>query len=361
MFKPNMNYHRGFMHWHFVRGQEADPVHCGPLDAVDLRPHVPDGEVDLFRHAGLRQYLIGVQDRRTERDYMTPQVFEGAMRFLEDNHRRPPFFLWIESFAPHEFWDPPRHFADRYFREPGVRDYILPTLARDGTPAEIERTKALYYGYVTFVDKWIGALLEKLDELHLRDDTLVLFLSDHGTELMDNGVFSKNRHGPRDYNQRINWLMRLPGQAHAGARVEPYVLSHDVPATILDLLGIESPEPMQGRSAMPLVRGSAADLHGDTIITAWVERANVRDREWSYVIDTVAPDAEPLLFHTATDPVESRNIAADHPDIVRDRRRRLEEFLGGPLPYTYRHQPDYRNLMNLQRHLEIRQRLGMKL
>jgi arylsulfatase A-like enzyme len=143
--------------------------------------------------------------------------------------------------------------------------------------------------------------------------------------------------------------------------VEPYVLSHDVPATVLDVLGIESPEPMQGRSAMPLVRRTTADLHGDTIITAWVERANVRDREWSYVIDTVTPDAEPLLFHTAADPVESRNVAADHPDIVRDRRHRLEEFLGGSLPYTYRHQPDYRNLMNLQRHLEIRQRLGMTL
>jgi arylsulfatase A-like enzyme len=366
MFKPNMNFHRGFMHWHFVRGQEADPVRCGPLSGVDIRPHVPDGEVDGPMHAGLRQYLVGVQDRRTELDYFTPQLFNGAIRFLEDNHRRPPFFLWIESFAPHEYWDPPRYFADLYYDNPEAKDYILPQIGQDRTgntkktPADIERTKALYYGYVTFVDKWIGVLLDKLEEMRLLDDTLVLFLSDHGTELLDNGVFSKNIHGPRNYNHQINWLMRLPGKERAGTHVEPYVLSHDVPATILDVLGIESPEPMQGRSAWPLVTGAAADLHGDTIVSGWVERACVRDREWAYIVDTVRPDAVPQLFHSGVDPYETKDVAADYPEIVGDRRRTLEDFLGGPLPFTYAHQPDQRSIMTLGRHLEIRRRLGMK-
>jgi arylsulfatase A-like enzyme len=369
MFKPNMNFHRGFMHWHFVRGQEADPVRCGPLDAVDIRPHVPQDEAagapESPLYTALRQYLIGVQGRRREEDYFTPQVFRNAVRFLEDNHRRPPWLLWIESFAPHEYWDPPRAFADRYFRDPQARDYILPQIGqnREGnvskTPAEIERTKALYYGYVTFVDKWIGVLLEQLDRLRLLDETIVMFLSDHGTELMDNGVFSKNIHGPRDYNQRLNWIVRLPGAAHAGTHVEPFVLSHDVPATILDLLGIESPEPLQGRSAWPLVTGAASDLHGDTIVSGWVERACVRDREWAYIVDTVRPDAEPLLFHTAVDPAESHDVASAYPALADDRRRNLEDFLGGPLPFTYGHQPDRRNIMTLARHLEIRRRLGI--
>ena len=186
-----------------------------------------------------------------------PQVFANAVRFLEDNRRRPPWLLWIESFAPHEYRDPPRAFADRYFRDPQASDYILPQIGQNRE-----------------------------------------------------GNVSKNIHGLRDYNQRLNWLVRLPGKAHAGTRVEPFVLSHDVPATILDLLGIESPEPLQGRSAWPLVTGAAGDLHGDTIITGWVERACVRDREWAYIIDTVRPDAEPLLFHTALDPAESHNVAA---------------------------------------------------
>ena len=115
------------------------------------------------------QYLVGIQDRRTELDYFTPQVFNNAIRFLEDNHRRPPFFLWIESFAPHEYWGPPRYFADLYYDNPEAKDYILPQIGQDRTgntkktPADIERTKALYYGYVTFVDKWVGGLGDKCE------------------------------------------------------------------------------------------------------------------------------------------------------------------------------------------------------
>jgi len=367
MFKPNMNFTRGFMHWDFIRGQEADPLRCGPLDAVDLAPNVPAGEQADLRHAGLRQYLVGVQDRRTETDYFTPRVFTRAGRFLEDNYQRPPFFLWIDSFAPHEYWDPPRQFADRYYQNPEARDFILPQIGqnRQGqtqkSEADIERTKALYYGYVSFVDKWIGAFLNKLTDLRLWDETIVMFVSDHGTELLDNGVFSKNIHGPRNYNHQLNWFIRLPEKRRAGTRVEPFVLSHDLPATVLDLLGIEPLEPMEGRSVWPLVTGEAADLHGDCIITGWTSRACVRDRQWAYIIDTVAPDAEALLFHSASDPYETRDVAAEHPEIVRDRRRRLEDFLGGPLPFEYVHRPDRRNVMSLRRHLQIRRERGMPL
>ncbi|MDP6040546.1 MAG: sulfatase-like hydrolase/transferase, partial [Candidatus Latescibacteria bacterium] len=173
MFKPNMNFTRGFMHWNFVRGQEADPLHCGPIDAVDLGPHVPEEELGDLRNAGIRQYLIGIQDRRTELDYFTPQVMNGAIRFLEDNYQRPPFFLWIDSFAPHEYWDPPMYFADKYFKDSGAKDFILPQVMNrmEKDEANVERTKALYYGYVTFVDKWLGALLNKIDDMKLWDDT----------------------------------------------------------------------------------------------------------------------------------------------------------------------------------------------
>ena len=365
MFKPNMNFTRGFLHWDFVRGQEADPLHCGPLDAVDLRRHVPDGEADDLRHAGLRRYLLNVRDRRTELDYFTPRLVNGAVRFLEDNYRHAPFFLWMDSFAPHEYWDPPRYFADRYYADPAAKDFILPQLGQSRTEqtgktaADIERTKALYYGYVTFVDKWLGVLFDKLTDMGLWDDTIVCFVSDHGTELLDNGVFSKNLHGPRNYNQQLNWLIRHPDRSFDGRHVEPFVLSHDLPATILDLAGVAPPEPMQGRSVWPLVTRAATDVHGDTIIGGWVERACVRDREWCYIVDTIRPDAQALLFHSANDPYETRDVAADFPAIVRDRRHRLEEFLGQSLPATYAHQPDYRNIPTLRRLLEIRERRGM--
>ena len=366
MFKPNMNFHRGFMHWQFVRGQEADPLRCGPLNTVDIRPHVPEGESTNNLHNGLRQYLVGVQGRRTELDYFTPQVFLGACRFLEDNYRRAPFFLWVDSFAPHEYWDPPRYFADLYYSDPAAKDFILPQIGqrqRDGqygkSESEIERTKALYYGYVTFVDKWIGALLNKLDDLKLWDDTVVMFVTDHGTELMDNGIFSKNINGPRDYNHRLNWFIRHPDQQYAGRTIDELVLSHHLPATVLDLVGAEPLEPMEGRSAWPMVTGEGDSLDGDVVCCGWTHRACVRDRGWAYIIDTVAPDAQPLLFHTATDPYETKDVSADHRGLCRDRLSRLENYLGQSLPATYAHVPDDRNIMTLARHIAIRRERGM--
>lgn len=97
----------------------------------------------------------------------------------------------------------------------------------------------------------------------------------------------------------------------------------------------------------------------DTSITSWVERACVRDRKWCYIIDTIRPDAEALLFYSTSDPYETRDVVAERPAIVRDRRRQLEEFLGASLPVRYIHQPDQRNIPTLGLHLDSRRRLGL--
>ena len=366
MFKPCGNYHRGFMDWDFIRGQEADPIRRGPLDVVDLTPHVPDDLETTRLHTTLHTYLINVAERQREEDYFTPRVFKSAMRFLEDNYRHGPLFLWVDSFAPHEFWDPPRQFADRYFSDPAAKDFILPQMAnhRDRatiTQADIERTRALYYGYVSFVDKWAGALLNKVDELGILDESIIVFTSDHGTELADNGHFGKNGHGPRIYNARIPLSFRMPGAELAGTHVEPYVLSHDLHATLLDLAGVDYPEPIQGRGLWPLVTGEADDLHGDQFISSWSAQACVRDRQWAMIVNTVVPGAKPELFHTAEDPYEGTDVAEVNPGVVGERLKALEELLGGPLPATYGHQPDDRNDCSLRRHVEVRQELGMPL
>ncbi len=368
MFKPCGNFHRGFLVWDFIRGQEADPIRRGDLAAVDLTPHVPDDLEPTRLHTTLRNYLINVRDRRREEEYFTPQVFRSAARFVEDNYLHGPFFLWVDSFAPHEFWDPPMHFADRYFADPSAKQFVLPQMAnyRDQatvTAADIERTKALYYGYVTFVDKWIGMLLDKLDELRLWDDTIVVFTSDHGTEVDDNGAFGKNEHGPREYCARIPLMIRLPGAERAGTHVQPYVLSHDLHATLLDLVGVDYPEPIEGRSLWPLVTGELDDLHGDTIITSWSSgnRACVRDRQWALIVGLSSPQPQPELFHSAVDPDEGDNAAEQFPDVVADRIARLEDFLGQSLPAQFDEEPDDRNPCNLHRHIELRQNLGLPL
>ncbi|MER3406129.1 MAG: sulfatase, partial [Chloroflexota bacterium] len=125
------------------------------------------------------------------------------------NHADGPFLLWIEAFDPHEPWDPPRQYADRYCPDFEGTEFIFPpAAARVGTEREKERTKALYLGEVTYMDEWVGRLMNELADLGRLDDTIVMLLSDHGTELLDHGEFGKRAHALYAHNTQLNWIVR---------------------------------------------------------------------------------------------------------------------------------------------------------
>ena len=90
-------------------------MRSGPLSAIDTSPYHPDGKNDPKIWPTLTQYLLNMLDRHSEEDYLTPRVFRRANEWLEENREHAPWFLWIDSFAPHERWDPPMEFADAYF------------------------------------------------------------------------------------------------------------------------------------------------------------------------------------------------------------------------------------------------------
>jgi len=328
MFKPTMNFTRGFMSWDFIRGQENDALRNGPLSRIDLRRHMPADLATPEKAPGMAQYLLNVLDRQSEEDYFAPRVFRSASRWLQDNRDNAPFFLWIDSFTPHEHWDPPLHFADRYYQDESVCDFIYPQMAQNHRPftdTEIRRTKALYYGYVTFVDKWIGYFLNTVDDLKLWDETLILFVSDHGTELMDKTQFGKSAQAMHPFNFRLNFWAR-----------HEMVQNIDLLPTALEALGIAH-EPVDGRSVLPLLRGGAPIR--DHVITGWGPWASVRDGEWNLIVNTTAEDPQARLYRHVDDPDETRDVASDHAAVVGDMRGKLEALLGDTLPTTFVHQP----------------------
>jgi arylsulfatase A-like enzyme len=339
LFKPTMNFTRGFISHDYIRGQEMDRVRSGPLSKIDLKPHLHPNETDPKRHSGLTQYLLNMLDRESEEDYLAPKVFRSASRWIDDNSEQKPFFLWIESFTPHEFWDPPKHFADAYFKKEGVVDYMYPQFFQDRfkfNEDEIRRTKALYYGYCTFVDKWIGRFLEKLDEHKLWDDTVVIFTSDHGTELHDKGRFGKSdRLHP--YNTRLNLMIRHPEKSMHGKTSHAFVQNIDLAPTICQLMGVESKEPYDGINLLPLLEGKTQKVR-DYAIGAWMQSAYVRDDHYNYCVDTYDPSKRTELYDLQADPRECENIAAAKPKQIAEMRAKLEALLGAPLPAKYAHQ-----------------------
>lgn len=337
MYKPTQNFARGFAAWDFIRGHEADPWRSGSIDLLELqkytRPEIEKGEgPDPI----LIQYLLNNRDLRGPEDRIPARLFRSAIRFLADNRNNRPFFLWVDSFSPHEPCDPPREYADAY--DPAWDEDWLPIHCHNPDVSEQirRRVTAQYYGEVTHVDHHLGRLLDALNDFGLSDDTLVVVLSDHGTELWDHGEVRKGFHGVRyRHNAEILCAVRFPGGEHAGRRVEGFVLSHDIVPTLLDLAGVPHP-PMDGENLMPLVTGESVDWR-DHIVTGWANvgrstRAAVRTADFAYTCDADAADLDEFLFDVQADPGEMRNIAPDRPEITAAHRAHLHAYLG-ELPY----------------------------
>ena len=342
MFKPTQNFTRGFCSWDFIRGQEGDPVRSGPLSAVDVSPYHPEGKNDLTLWPTLTQYLLNMLDRHTEEDYLTPRVFRRASKWLEENRENAPWFLWIDSFAPHERWDPPMEFADAYFVSEGTRNYIQPQLinGKNPSPAEIERTKALYYGYVTFVDKWVGVFLDKLEQMGLLEDTVVIFTSDHGTELWDQGRFGKGQNRLMGYNTRIPLVVRLPGGKEQGSARSDLVQHQDLFPTICRLMGLEPPEEfgLAGRDLF-----DPSEQAPEHVIIGWGPNASVRSARWNLTLDFTQKDGVQALYDLRRGREERVDVRSAHPRVVRKLIAFLEETLG-PLPYEIKHRGDSRQV-----------------
>ena len=350
IFKATQNFTRGFFNFDFVRGQETDNWRGGSVDLVrEEAERCVKGNLDPARHASLVQYLLNKRHFKSEAELTGGIVIQRAMDWLKENHDDGPFMLWLESFDPHEPWDPPRDYANRYYDFPkgkdGVEFIYPPEAARVGTDEEKERTKALYYGEITYMDAMIGRLLNTLADLKRLDDTLVMVTCDHGTELLDHGRFGKSADHLYAHNTQVNWIVRLPdGHPHeAGARgrtIDAFVQNHDIVPTALDLMGllqhwpgatsVDRPE-WAGQSAKGLIEGTGSTGGREYVITGWGDMASVRDRDWNYVVKFESPEGTERLYNLKDDPLEQTNVAAGNADVIRERRLRLESLLGQEL------------------------------
>ena len=366
MFKATQNFTRGFVSWDYVRGQEGDTYRLG-ADSFKAA-----GQVDPTR-MGPAAYLYQVRKRERDEDYFVAQVLDRAGSFVEQIQDAAPYCLWVESFSPHEFWDPPMRFADAYYQKDGLRNYIVPQLlnrvpasaagtnvaqnrrvtqgvnvlepGQEPSADDVARTKALYQGYCTFCDERFGRFLDRLEQTGALRDSVVAVLSDHGTEVWDKGQFGKAGSRLYPYNTQINLIIRHPEGEGAGQRVDTFVQNQDVLPTLLGLLGVPHPR-LDGDNLWPLVTGSAganALKARDHVVIGWDVFASVRDQEWNLIVNTTDPEKDLRLLHLPDDASESCNVASENPRVVARQIARLEAQLGMPLPAAYQHRP-LRNL-----------------
>ena len=310
---PDMNYHRNFSAYRWVRGQEYDPwVSAPPRRSIDdyVNAHYPD----TWKRR-IEQFLANTDGFTTEEDWFPSKVVQKATNWLETNRSHDRTLLWVDSFDPHEPWDPPDRF-DTYTDPSYVGPRLIMPMGGQAsdwaTPEQISHIQGLYAGEAAFVDHCLGRLFESLKSLGYYDDSIIVLMADHGHPLCDHGKFLKG--GDRMYNEllKVPFMVRMPRGENGGRRTQAIVQFHDVLPTVLDAIGQSgNASAMNGRSFLDVLKGDA-DGHRDVIITGYhgaVDRCT-RDRTWSYV---QRPEDEPdELYNLADDPAERENLIDSH-------------------------------------------------
>ena len=335
-FKPKMNFHRGFDSWQWIRGQETDLWQSGPEEKFDPKKHMPEHLWNENYDRQMRQYLMNTQDIRGEEDYFCARSFRTAMTWLERNRNTSPFMLWIDTFDPHEPWDAPERFQKMYCDQYPCERFLFGYGVRneDIRDEDLPAIRGLYAAEVSFVDMWFGRLLTRMEELGLMEDTLILFSTDHGTHLGEEGYVQKAPPGPlNSFVAQLPLIVRHPDTAYAGRRVDELVSSIDCMPTLLELLSIEDRPEMDGENAWALVTGESDTIH-ERVFTQFGPFAAVRDRTWHYFQHTKGEksDTVPCLYDLEDDPGERHNVVDQHPEVVREMRGYLEKRLGISLP-----------------------------
>jgi len=228
-------------------------------------------------------------------------VNEALLPWLRENHDA-PFFVWAHYFDPHQPFEPPPPYDQLFATDP-------------------------YLGEIAYADECLGVLLDELEALGVADRTLVVLVSDHGEGLGDHNELT---HSVLTYNStlRVPLVIRVPGGSPRV--IESRVGTVDIVPTVLDLLGMEIPEVVQGTSRAPDVRGTGTTapgtLYAETlsprIAHGWGELRVLFDDGFKYIFGP-----RPELYDLSVDPNEHHDLISERPDVAERMREELGVFV----------------------------------
>ena len=270
---------------------------------------------------------------RVEADMKSLYQLRLADEFI-GAHKQEPFALWLSFQEPHSPYDFPvedrDHFNPRRFPVPRVGPEDsgqVPLIFRDLSPEEKQGIIASYYTSVRFLDRNVGRALDLLKKHGLEENTLVVYLADHGYCLGQHGRFEK--HCGYTPALHVPLMMRWPGKIRQGV-VNEFTEHIDLPHTLTDLLGLEALPVRHGNSLRPYLEGKATQPR-DHIFSAYLENEEcfVMDGKWKFIFgsgqrartdgyetENPKPGRYVKLFDLQKDAGEFTNLAKAQPKVV---------------------------------------------
>jgi arylsulfatase A-like enzyme len=338
--RDGMGYDRGFLTFNEIPGHYYVAKGGGRrrMDALDVR----------------RSY-------RLEADCFAPQTFAKAMQWLE-LHYKEDFFLYIDTWDPHEPWNAPTYYTELYW--PGYDgELIRPVYGYwqdmpGFTEEKVKKAHATYCGEMTMVDTWVGNLLRQAEYMGLMENTAIIFTTDHGYYFGEHGglygkmVFAKDA-GPgagawarSPYYEEVTavpLIIYIPGVAPA--KYSGLTSAVDLMPTVLDIMGVEIPSRVEGRSLLPMLKNPAlpgrdyvisgspfinagdTDLLVDHVLRQGVTTSmvTITTDDWSLLYDVEPGGSE--LYDMKTDRKQEKNVITQHPQVARELHQLLVKFM----------------------------------
>jgi arylsulfatase A-like enzyme len=259
-------------------------------------------------------------------DYLTDQLTEEALAFLEANRAR-PFYLQLWHYTVHSPLLGKKDLVDKYAAIPGANG----------------QSNAVYAAMIESMDESVGRILDKLDQLQLADRTIVVFTSDNGGAVhfgkppaTSNAPLRLGKGHAYEGGLRVPLLVKAPGVSRPGSVCDAPVVSHDFFPTLLELAGARKSAArtaLDGRSFVGLLRGERSGPHkelfwhyphywnGGKVSPYSVARVG----DWK-LIRFYEYDREEL-YNLKDDPSEQRDLGAGQPEQRRKLSRRLDGWL----------------------------------
>jgi arylsulfatase A-like enzyme len=289
-----------------------------PQSVVDR--HLPPSLRDGRAEPRMRAYLAANPRDRSEEEFLSPRVFRDGMAWIDWARSRQPFALVVDSFDAHEPWDAPRRLKDLYGK-PTARgvEPIQPFPTPAGQVRELDlsrrlvrRMGQLYAAEVTMVDIWLGKFLDRLENLALAQNTLVVLVSDHGVLLGEYGWVGKRYSEMHEELCHVPMMIRHPAGKAKGRSSHYYASTHDVGPTVLSVLGFEAPEHMNGADLSPLLDGTRPSRRRTYRTASYNDHVCASDGRWLLISDNRGRDKR--LYRVGH---ERSDVARRYPGQVR--------------------------------------------
>lgn len=236
--------------------------------------------------------------------FIADDLTSHAIEFIEKNQAK-PFFCYVPYNTPHSPWAVPQEYWQRF------KDQPIGMKAKPGDGEDLDHTRCAL-AMMENLDWNVGRVLKRLDELKLADHTIVLYFSDNGPNSFRWNGGMKGRKGSTDEGGvRSTFFIRWPGQIKAGTTVTQIAGAIDLLPTLTALAGVKrvGDKPLDGLDLSPILRGAKVQWPDRTLFSH--QNGNVSARSQQYRFSNTGE-----LFDMAADPGQTKNIAAEKPEVA---------------------------------------------